>query len=350
MERIRTNDLGAEGAAALAAATSVVMSGPEPAAAVLALGGFAMCVVDARAAALPVLAANDAFLAATGYRLDEIVDRSCTVLRGPQTRPRDLAILRGGVARDGASQAAIVIRRKDGAAVGAEVFVSPVRDQTGAIIRYVAIFVPAAPTASDPARDAVAVLRHQFRNQIQTMTSLASLLGQRLPAGDGRDAFQDMRARFESIAVLGGEDSLTARPERILALLADRLGQLYDPARRRSLTVSATPFEAGPRRLATLAQILTELMIDLFRSAPDDGACTVAIGPADGGGARLRVSAATGQPREPTPVSALGLLILESLARGLGGGLSRSVDGGLESEVVAPAETTGAPGAERDGR
>ncbi|GLK69325.1 hypothetical protein [Hansschlegelia plantiphila] len=201
-----------------------------------------------------------------------------------------------------------------------------------------------APVEADSRR--VAELRHQFRNQIQTMSSLISLFGDRLPEGDGRRVLSDLRVRFEAVAALHGDEFSTGGPiacDRLLAGLAVRICSHYDPSRRRAVAFAATPFRTDPRRAGMLAQILAEMLIDLFRAGFADGAAgpaDVTVRAAEDGAISMRVDLAEAGP-EPAAgqVGDLGVAILRSLAQGLDGSLTRRRGDGLRIEVAIPGRT-----------
>lgn len=331
------------GSAALFAAASAALATGRDEIGVIAHCDVPMCVVDAQTPEMPVTFANDAFSALSGYGPEEIVGRNCRFLQGPETDPADVAKFRDGFATGRPFQVSIVNHRKDGEAFRNEVFISPVRDASGAVGRMIGMQVAVTPPGSAEIATAAA-LRHQFRNQVQTMTSLIALSGQRVPPGEGRDAFEDLRARVEAITIGQTEEFSVPGPivgDRALSRLVDRIAQTLDPRGATLLAVEIAPFTCSAHRAATLAQIVAELMIDLFRNAMrSDGARgRVSVTHRADGGLRLEV-ASDGQT-QPEPCigsSDLGLAIVQSLARSLGGAFDRKIEGGLVASVTAPGE------------
>jgi two-component sensor histidine kinase len=202
------------------------------------------------------------------------------------------------------------------------------------------------PGAKAAESAAVAELRHQFRNQIQTMTSLVGLFGDRMEPGPARAAFLDLRARLEVTAVMHSEEFVSGnelRCDAVLAALARRVAALYDPASRMTLQIETAPFAADPKRAATIAQLFAEMLIEFFRS----GVAKIATAPARifvGGGPdgalRLTIAGPALPPAgEPDGVAALGHMIMDSLAHSLGGGVSRGMDEGFSLEATAPGES-----------
>lgn len=196
-----------------------------------------------------------------------------------------------------------------------------------------------------PVDPRVAALRHRFRNQIQTMTSLVGLFGRRLPHGDCRTAFEDMRARFEAVAFdpFGDADptDVAARPVD-LGALARQLLSLLDPLFIHRVTIGGGDASASPRRAAALAQILAELLIDLVRNGFDGspGVAEIAISGAPDGSVRITVSQSAPASQHSTPCDGdLGLQIARGVVRNLGGTLTHEPAGALRTEVFVPGET-----------
>jgi two-component sensor histidine kinase len=186
-------------------------------------------------------------------------------------------------------------------------------------------------------------LRHRFRNQIQTMTSLVGLFGRRMPPGACRSAFEDMRARFEAAAFDPSGDSGPigeAPVQADLAQFGKQILALLDPGFTHRVSIKGRPVLASPRRASALAQILTELLIDLLRNGfgAEPGTAQITIDVAADGGVRLRLAQTAGAPLAPAEQSDLGLQIARSLARTLGGTLERAADPFILSELTAPAE------------
>lgn len=205
---------------------------------------------------------------------------------------------------------------------------------------------PTKPT-TDAERDEarLAAVRHLFRNQIQTMTSLVGLFGRKLPPGEGRDAFTDLRARFEAATFGPSDDAVPdaeGRFEIDIAEAARRIAGHLDPEFRHRLATSGEPVRMTPKRAAALAQIVAELVIDLVRNGFADGRpgaaeLTVSTG-ADGA---LLIRAAQTAPAGSAPrrdPSDLGLAIADMLARSLGGTVSRASEGPLSTEISIPGE------------
>ena len=82
----------------------------------------------------PLIFANAAFLALTGYQRDDVVGRNCRLLQGPRTEPDARAALRSAVeARREATQL-ISNYRRDGSLFQNLVFLLPVFEASGRLL------------------------------------------------------------------------------------------------------------------------------------------------------------------------------------------------------------------------
>ena len=187
---------------------------------------------------------------------------------------------------------------------------------------------------------AVASLIHQFRNQLQTMASLVSLAAQRASAEESRAALEDLRARMEALTIIQPEDSASGgllAADRMLTLLGQRIRQLYDPDGRRRVGVKICPLQAPPRQTGVLAQIVTELLIKIYRSEDDEAEIVLAE---DGEFLAIGLTKRESAGESAAASGSLGELLLEGLARSLGGAAVRGGDG-LVRRVSVPREANG---------
>lgn len=82
----------------------------------------------------PLVVANDAFLALTGYRRDEIIGRNCRFLQGPASEMASRARLRAAIDSQSDALVSITNYRKDGALFQNLVFVLPIFAESGALL------------------------------------------------------------------------------------------------------------------------------------------------------------------------------------------------------------------------
>lgn len=189
---------------------------------------------------------------------------------------------------------------------------------------------------------ALAGLRHDFRNQLQTIISLVGLFGDRMEAGPARAAFLDLRARLEAASITNGDEFASGgqvRWEAMIGALALRIAALYGSAERLTLDIHAASSPIEAKRAATIAQLFAEMLIESFRSETQaaDGAVVVAVRGGENGAVSLRISRQSQAATLDDDLSALGRVILDSLAQNLGGAVSRDLSNGFAIGVDAHA-------------
>ena len=140
---------------------------------------IAMLFTDANPADNPIVFANDSFLALTGYDRAEVLGQSFNALlaRGVDapTRERVEAAVGGGID----AELVIHYRRKDGSEFWADIFISPVRDASGALAQHFISFIDLTRHKHDQARleRLIDELNHRVKN---TLSTVQSIVGQAL--------------------------------------------------------------------------------------------------------------------------------------------------------------------------
>lgn len=87
----------------------------------------------------PLVWANPAFTAVTGYAFDDVVGRNCRFLQGPDTDPAAVRRISAALRRGEAAAETLLNHRKDGTPFWNQVVVSPVRDAEGRVTHHVGI-------------------------------------------------------------------------------------------------------------------------------------------------------------------------------------------------------------------
>lgn len=95
-----------------------------------------MVLSDARQPDYPMVVANEAFEALTGYARDEIVGRNCRFLQGAGTDADTARRIGRCIAAGHGCIEWIVNHRKDGEAFWNLLFISPVRDRHGDVLYF----------------------------------------------------------------------------------------------------------------------------------------------------------------------------------------------------------------------
>ena len=87
-----------------------------------------MLVTDPRQHDNPIVFANRAFLAMSGYSIDEVLKRNCRFLQGPATDRESVSTIREAIRSRRQVQIEILNYRKDGTTFWNALFISPVYD------------------------------------------------------------------------------------------------------------------------------------------------------------------------------------------------------------------------------
>ncbi|WP_240036432.1 EAL domain-containing protein [Halomonas urmiana] len=96
-------------------------------------------IADAGVPGLPIIYANDAFQRITGYARAEVIGRNAHFLQGSETDPAAVQKLRHELAQHREVHVTLCNYRKDGTPFWNDLYISPVRDEQGAVTHYVGI-------------------------------------------------------------------------------------------------------------------------------------------------------------------------------------------------------------------
>jgi PAS domain S-box-containing protein len=97
-----------------------------------------MVISDARQADNPIVLANDAFLALTGYSAEEVVGKNCRFLQGEATSLTAVAQIRAAIDQRRETTVEILNYKKDGAPFWNQLHLSPIEDESGELVYYFA--------------------------------------------------------------------------------------------------------------------------------------------------------------------------------------------------------------------
>ena len=203
-----------------------------------------MVVSDPRLPDNPIIFTNDAFLEMTGYRRDEVLDRNCRFLQGPDTDRGAVRELARAIAARENVATEIVNYRKDGTPFWNALFVSPIYDAGGTLVYFFASQLDVSRR-----RDAEEAL-----GQAQKMEALGQLTGG--IAHDFNNLLQVILGNLEIVrGKLGEQPRLQERVERA-AWAAQRgatlTSQLLAFARKQPLAPAAIDLSAAMPDLVPL--------------------------------------------------------------------------------------------------
>ena len=294
-----TDILQSERAADLLAAEHGV---GDPFAAAIRATRMAMIVTDARQADNPIIFANDAFLALTGYRRDEVIGRNCRFLQGPDTDPAVVSRLRDAVASGEDIAVDILNYRKDGSSFWNALYLSPVRGKAGEIAFFFASQLNVSDKKQiefelDDTRDRLeaavaertreltqalqqktALLHevdHRVKNNLQLISSLLLLQNRRVTDPAVKSSLRGMLERVSAIATVHRRLFQSDDVERfdVSAFVRDLVSDMMGSARRDDITVrlDLERVDVAAAKAAPLALVISELFSNALRHAFPEG-------------------------------------------------------------------------------
>ncbi|MDP4023501.1 hybrid sensor histidine kinase/response regulator [Methylobacterium sp. NEAU 140] len=190
-----------------------------------------MIVTDPRQPDNPIIFANRAFLAMTGYGPEELVGRNCRFLQGPETDPETVAQVRSAIAERREFATEILNYRKNGSTFWNALFVSPVYNAAGDLVYYFGsqLDVSRRRDAEDALGQAQKMealgqltggIAHDFNNLLQVIVGYVDILAAGLakPEADrarlGR-ATENIRQAAERATTLTQQLLAFARKQRL---------------------------------------------------------------------------------------------------------------------------------------
>lgn len=135
-------------------------------------------IADAQSSDLPMVYVNAAFERITGYARSEALGRNCRFLQGEDTDPASVKLLREAVAEQRDVHVVIRNYRRDGKVFWNDLYISPVRDETGNVTHYLGV-----QNDVTEQREYQAQLTYNANHDALTGLPNRVLLGQRLEEG-----------------------------------------------------------------------------------------------------------------------------------------------------------------------
>ncbi|MFD1983635.1 HWE histidine kinase domain-containing protein [Mesorhizobium newzealandense] len=135
---------------------------------------MAMVFADAKEPGHPIIFANDAFLALTGYAREEVLGQHFNFLMADATDAGALKRIKVEFEAKAEVGTEILYRRKDGTEFWAGLFANPVQDKSGAIVQYFASFVDLTKHKEEQAQFKMLIdeLNHRVKNTLATVQSI----------------------------------------------------------------------------------------------------------------------------------------------------------------------------------
>ena len=318
-----------------------------------------MIVTDPNQSDNPIIFCNNAFLRLSGYSDDEVIGRNCRFLQGPETDQETISKVREAIAAGQDVAVDILNYRKDGSQFWNAVFISPVRDEAGAIIYFFASQLDFTNVKSREADLAAArheaeaevakhtanlrsaleartllvhEVDHRVKNNLLTMASIVKMQA-RVTKDDGR--------RQTLMSVLNRIEALSTVQRKLFTLddvskfdisefARELVTDLVDATGRKDIrvTLDLSPLLVPAVKATPLSLIVNELVGDAVRRGLSDGGGDIHVVVRRLNGHFLIRIEDTSEPVEPDIENAeLGQMLLEASARQLGAEIERKQDG-----------------------
>jgi len=313
-------------------------------------------MADATAPDNPIIYANEAFEAVTGYSEAEITENNCRILQGPGTDPESVATLRAGIGAERPVTAQLLNYRPDGTPFWNRVTVAPVADETGTVTHFLGFQqdVTEQQRITRLVELLNRVLRHNLRNELTVINGYSDFIDD---PPDGIDIQAKIRRplqrlvslseRARELETLAKTASEPARldPTTILSTVADRHCEEF-PAATVDVTVDTDRDICAGRELETaIGELVTNAIVHaddettVSLTARDDGDWVV-VTIADDGPGIPPMEVAVIEAGHETPLehgTGLGLWLVNWVVTQYGGSFQLSVDDGTVATLRLPA-------------
>ena len=141
----------------------------DPFAAAVRATRMPMVITDPAQSDNPIVFANQAFQALSGYERHEIIGRNCRFLQGPKSAPGSIAKIRAAVAEGSSIDIDLLNYRKDGSTFWNALYLSPVRSDDGKIQFFFASQLDATDRVD--AHSAIARQKEAVEREVASRTS-----------------------------------------------------------------------------------------------------------------------------------------------------------------------------------
>jgi len=288
-----------------------------------------MVVSDARLPDMPIVLANQAFLAETGYPAAEVIGRNCRFLQGPATDPAAIDAIRAAIADEAELTIELLNYKRDGSTFWNRLLLSPILGDDGKLLYYFAsqLDVTAERRARELADRERALLRevdHRAKNALALVQGIV-----RMTRSDDPDTYsRTVQGRVDALAqahiILSDAGWRTVPLDHVVAAATAPFGTARTP--RDGPSVTLAPEQVQPLVLA-FHELLTNAAQHGGLSGPT-GSVTLNWR-TEAGAVVIELNEAGGPPPPTDPPPAYGLKLVDAFVRRQ---LRGSVDRGWHRE------------------
>jgi PAS domain S-box-containing protein len=259
-----------------ATAQSGVAADERPFARALEAMGAGVLITDPNAPDNPILFANTAATAMTGYGMAELIGRNLRVLQGPETEPEAAEAITRAIAQERPVAVTWLSYRRDGSAFRSRFFINPIHNARKQLQALVAVFfdlsgaeaaevAPEPPAAADQSLSAfVSMLTQELRTPLNGVIGFSDLLlegtlppEQRGYAISVRNAGRAIRAVIDNAIALAAVEAGPEATETAFSIAELALG------------CSSVVWQAARGKGLELNFVMKPDVIDAVRGHPD---------------------------------------------------------------------------------
>lgn len=321
----------------------------DPFAAAVRATRMSMIITDPRQSDNPIVFANAAFFALTGYSREEVLGRNCRFLQGPDTDPAAIDAIRDAIAARRDVAVDVLNYKKDGSPFWNGLYLSPVtsaegdlhfffgsqidisdrmevqariRDQKETLEREVERRTEELQAALAAKSMLVHEVDHRVKNNLQMVSSLLAMQLRTIRDPDAKRSLAAMLQRIEAIGTVHRRLYQSTDVQRfdVGDFIRDIATDLLRASGRDdiSLDVDLASVSVPAEQASSIALVLNELITNALKHAfrPDEpGRLEIRIARQDG---RLVMSVADdGVGFEPTGNAGFGRRLINTIGRQL---------------------------------
>lgn len=308
---------------------------------------MAVCLTDSKLPDMPIVFANRAFRALTGYEEHEVVGRNCRFLQGPLTDQAEVDKIRAALRDEDVVLIELLNYRKDGTPFWNALHLGPIYRANGELAYFFGSLwdvsdVRAARAEERHARIMARELSHRMKNMFAVISGIVNITGRvrGIPtqAAEINGRIQALGRAYETTLAEASSGTIEIGPA-IRAILApydadkERLQFLGNGLRVHFATVSVVglvlhELAANATKFGAWACESGRVELD-WRGRQEDGVSLLVVRWREFGGPAIPV---------PPEARGTGTQIVDRMLRHGGGSIERRWNGdGLEATIVIPA-------------
>ena len=155
----------------------------------------------------PIIYANHGFEKLTGYRIEEVLNKNCRFLQGPDTDPEKVDEIRRAVREEQECTVELLNYRKEGTPFWNRLSITPVRDDEGTVTHFIGIQsdITKRKNAEEELLSTAQRLKTVYRHMKDDLEDARQLQLAMLPKTIPRLSFLDIAVSMTTAQEVGGD-------------------------------------------------------------------------------------------------------------------------------------------------